>query len=306
MFELLTGEHLFSGSTAVGVLTKHLTADPDAPVDARAEARHRSARRSICAARRSRRIRASAGRVRTSSPRRSRRSTPRPSATRPGPARVRRSGSAAGACHVTPEDSASDLRLRRSDIDAFERGLKRARYVSLGLVGGDRARGHRRRGRGTRCASRRRSPPSASRTTIRRTRTRSRPASPSPASSASDARRPMATSTSTSCRGRARAASVDHGARDRAAEHRHQPRRSPTATVCTARRADEAQVGDGEVLHRRSIDGPLVITVGETLAKDRQGRSRTSATRTRSRSPRRTSRVRPSRTTTIPTRIRSS
>src|SRR6185436_4685814 len=31
MFELLTGEHLYSSSTAVGVLTKHLTAQPDAP-----------------------------------------------------------------------------------------------------------------------------------------------------------------------------------------------------------------------------------------------------------------------------------
>src|SRR5215510_1609781 len=31
MFELLTGQHLYSGSTAVGVLTKHLTADADAP-----------------------------------------------------------------------------------------------------------------------------------------------------------------------------------------------------------------------------------------------------------------------------------
>src|SRR5512142_839371 len=31
MFELLTGQHVFTGSTAVGVLTKHLTAEPDAP-----------------------------------------------------------------------------------------------------------------------------------------------------------------------------------------------------------------------------------------------------------------------------------
>src|SRR5690349_16351656 len=31
MFELLTGQHLFTGTTAVGVLTKHLTAEPDAP-----------------------------------------------------------------------------------------------------------------------------------------------------------------------------------------------------------------------------------------------------------------------------------
>src|SRR5690606_26381408 len=31
MFELLTAQHVFDGSTAVGVLTKHLTAEPDAP-----------------------------------------------------------------------------------------------------------------------------------------------------------------------------------------------------------------------------------------------------------------------------------
>jgi len=31
MFQVLTGQHLYSGTTAVGVLTKHLTADPDAP-----------------------------------------------------------------------------------------------------------------------------------------------------------------------------------------------------------------------------------------------------------------------------------
>jgi hypothetical protein len=32
--------------------------------------------------------------------------------------------------------------------------------------------------------------------------------------------------------------------------------------------SDEAGVGEGEVLHRRSIDGPLVISVGETVPKD--------------------------------------
>jgi len=31
---------------------------------------------------------------------------------------------------------------------------------------------------------------------------------------------------------------------------------------------DEAGLGVGEVLHRREVDGPLVITVGETLARD--------------------------------------
>jgi hypothetical protein len=31
---------------------------------------------------------------------------------------------------------------------------------------------------------------------------------------------------------------------------------------------DEAGVGGGEVLHRRQVDGPIAITVGETLARD--------------------------------------
>jgi hypothetical protein len=31
--------------------------------------------------------------------------------------------------------------------------------------------------------------------------------------------------------------------------------------------SDEGRVGEGEVLHRRSVDGPLVITVGETVPK---------------------------------------
>jgi hypothetical protein len=32
--------------------------------------------------------------------------------------------------------------------------------------------------------------------------------------------------------------------------------------------SDDGRVGDGEVLHRRVIDGPLLITVGQTLAKN--------------------------------------
>jgi hypothetical protein len=34
--------------------------------------------------------------------------------------------------------------------------------------------------------------------------------------------------------------------------------------------ADEGSLGDGEVLHRRSIDGPLVITIDQTIAKDQK------------------------------------
>jgi serine/threonine-protein kinase len=87
MFELLTGKHVFEGSTAVGVLTKHLTTEADAPsnrapklgIDPRVDAL--------------RKIPSSAGRPPRSSPRRSRRSTARRSAIRPargrGRARVR-------------------------------------------------------------------------------------------------------------------------------------------------------------------------------------------------------------------------
>src|SRR5207344_2331096 len=33
---------------------------------------------------------------------------------------------------------------------------------------------------------------------------------------------------------------------------------------------DEAGVGAGEVLHRRAVDGPIAITVGEALGKDQK------------------------------------
>src|SRR5207237_654392 len=32
--------------------------------------------------------------------------------------------------------------------------------------------------------------------------------------------------------------------------------------------SDEGGVGKAEVLHRRSVDGPLVVTIGQTIAKD--------------------------------------
>ena len=82
MFELLTGQHLFTGSTAVGVLTKHLTTEPDAPsmrapkmgIDPRVDhALSQGAREGSGAAL------ADRGRARR---RRSKRSTPRPSSTR--------------------------------------------------------------------------------------------------------------------------------------------------------------------------------------------------------------------------------
>jgi len=132
MFEVLTGQHLFTGSTAVGVLTKHLTADPDAPsmrapklgidpqVDAickKALAKDPSARFQTAAELAERIEEVYSDTV--------------GNATGPG---SRSSQRVQRAFAVTPEEHESDVRLRRSDIDAFERGIKRARFVTLGLM----------------------------------------------------------------------------------------------------------------------------------------------------------------------------
>ena len=132
MFEILTGQHLFTGSTAVGVLTKHLTADPDAPsmrapklgidpqVDAickKALAKDPSARFQTAAELAERIEEVYSDTV--------------GNATGPG---SRSSQRVQRAFAVTHEEGESDVRLRRSDIDAFERGIKRARFVTLGLM----------------------------------------------------------------------------------------------------------------------------------------------------------------------------
>jgi serine/threonine-protein kinase len=132
MFELLTGEHLYTGSTAVGVLTKHLTAEPDAPsmrapkqaippavdqVCRKALARDPSARWHTAAE-----LGAAIEEIYSETVH----------DTNPGS----RSGSRglAGGRLVLERDDPSDLRLRRSDIDAFERSLRRRRVILLGIT----------------------------------------------------------------------------------------------------------------------------------------------------------------------------
>ena len=132
MFELLTGEHLYTGSTAVGVLTKHLTAEPDAPsmrapkqaippavdqVCRKALARDPSARWHSAAE-----LGAAIEEIYSETVH----------DTNPGS----RSGSRglAGGRLVLERDDPSDLRLRRSDIDAFERSLRRRRVILLGIT----------------------------------------------------------------------------------------------------------------------------------------------------------------------------
>ena len=143
MFEVLTGQHLFTGSTAVGVLTKHLTAEPDAPSMRAPKMGIDPQRRSPVpqgAREGSARALADRGRARAGD----RGGLRRDGRARdgPGPQLVARA-CARATLHVAAEDhDESDLRLRRSDIDAFERGLKRrrvfvlARVVALLVLGG--------------------------------------------------------------------------------------------------------------------------------------------------------------------------
>ena len=150
MFELLTG------AAPVHRLDRGRRAD-EAPdrrarraVDARAEAGHRSARRSHLPQGAREGSERSAGRPRPSSPRRSRRSTPRPSATRPGPARASSQRARRGGCTSRPtstreRSAAAPLRHRRVRARPQAPAALRRRSASstllvLGGVGG-RARG---------------------------------------------------------------------------------------------------------------------------------------------------------------------
>jgi serine/threonine-protein kinase len=132
MYNVLTGEHVFTAKNAVGVLTKHLTADlelpsvraPDAEIDPRVDAIVAKALAKDPAAR-----------------------WPSASALAdaiedayhelvgdlPMGGSSRKLGRRATSVHDEP---ASDYRLRREDLDAFERGLKRRKiWVAASLIG---------------------------------------------------------------------------------------------------------------------------------------------------------------------------
>ena len=267
MFELLTAQHLYSGSTAVGVLTKHLTAEPDAPsmrvpklgippaVDhlcRKALSRDPGARWQTAAE-----LGAAIEEIYSETVY---------DATPGGRLGSRRL--AVSRLVLDPDDEASDLRLRRADIDAFERGLKRQRWVLLGgtasvaaavVAGG--------------VALLTRTPPP-----LREEH--------EPNDDAGQANQIAAGIPVTGVLGKRHSTTEP----DRDAFLVPWPagsRRIVTVAVTGlpnidvsltvndrdglhGATVDEAGVGAGEVLHRRQVDGPIVITVGEVLPKDQR------------------------------------
>jgi serine/threonine-protein kinase len=268
MFELLTGTHLYTGSSAVGVLTKHLTAEPDAPsmrapkmgippaVDhlcRKALARNPDDRwqsaSELAAAIEEVYAETVAETTGTSHGRHS-------AASRP----LTRTG------FVLDEGVAdSAIRLRRADIDAFERGIVRQRWFVAGggvaIIVGLAAAGV--------YVAMREPPP--------------RTEEQEPNDDASHADRIALATPVTGYIGKRRSATeadrdvfrVPPGKSDR---------RVVTATVTAIQNvdlnldladgdnlhgatADEGGMGEPEVLHRRSSDGALLVTVGETIPK---------------------------------------
>jgi serine/threonine-protein kinase len=260
MFELLTGQHLYSGSTAVGVLTKHLTGEPDAPsmrapklgippeVDhlcRKALARDPSERWQSAA---------QLGEVIEEVFR-----DTVGDATGPRSTISRRLSR-----NTLPlDDDGSDLRLRRSDIDAFEAALRRRKFFgwaifALLLMGAGAA--------GTWYLTR--EPPLAT-------------TESEPNDEPSQAIRIAPNTAITGYLGRRRSPTEA----DRDAYIVKWPggsRRIVTVTVTGlpnidvnlsisdgdgmhAVTVDEGRTGDGEAIHRRAVTGAAIVTVGQAL-----------------------------------------
>ena len=260
MFELLTGQHLYSGSTAVGVLTKHLTAEPDAPsmrtpkLGIPPEVDH------ICRKALSRdpsQRWASASELAEAIETVFRDTVG--DATCPGKPKL----SASNRLILEPEPE-SELRLRRSDLESFERGIKRWRYSlyvsTVLLLGGA--------GAGAYWFATRTPPPLTE--------------EHEPNDDLSHANHIAVDMPVTGYLGKRHSAT--EGDRDVfvvPAPPSGGKRIVTVRVTCPANldinlaladgdglhgaTADEGGDGEDEVLHRRSVDGALVITVGETV-----------------------------------------
>jgi eukaryotic-like serine/threonine-protein kinase len=257
MFELLTGQHMFSGSTAVGVLTKHLTNPPDAPsqrapnmaIDQRVDRIFKKA---------------------TAKEPRERWQTASELGAAVEDAFSKTVGNDAKArppsvvLPIPPGDVAeSDLRLRRSDIDAFEKGMRLRRGVTITTALSVLVVGA---GAAVWVATR--EPP-----TLGEER--------EPNNDIAHANKIAAGTEVTGYLGKR--LSTDQGDRDVFLVPWSSDRHIVTVRVTGipnidlkltltdadglhAAVADEGGVGEGEVLHRRGYDGPLVVTIEQTLA----------------------------------------
>jgi serine/threonine protein kinase len=268
MFELLTGERLYSSTTAVGVLTKHLTATPDAPSMRAPKLAIPPAVDHLC---RKALARDPAARWQSAAELAEAIEEIYAETVHDTPAAGSRPGSrglAGGRLVLEHDEHASDLRLRRSDIDAFERGLKRQRVVLLGgagaLVTAAAATGVVLLSRGA--------------PTVREEH--------EPNDDAAHANRIAPGAPVTGFLGRRRSPAEP----DRDLYVVAWPTGSRhVVTIAVSglpnidinlsvsggdglhgATVDEAGVGTGEVLHRRAVEGPVVITVGETLGGDQK------------------------------------
>jgi len=263
MFELLTGEHLYTGSTAVGVLTKHLTAEPDAPsmrapkmgippaVDhlcRKALARDPDQRWRSAAA-----FAAAIEEVYAET-------VTETTGTRSAVSRRLGGGRLVFEASITE----SDLRLRRSDIDAYEASLKRRRWLvvvaMLLLVGGAVAAA-------VWYVTRPLPAVTAELESNDTPETADRIAAGAPVTGYLGKRRSKTEGDRDVYRidwpsGEKRVIDVTvTGVPNLDLDLSITDRNGHTIKV------DEGKVGDGEALHRRAIDGPLVIAIGEVVAR---------------------------------------
>jgi serine/threonine protein kinase len=266
MFELLTGQHLFSGSTAVGVLTKHLTTEPDAPSLRVPRLAIPPAVDQVC-----KRALAKDPRARWQSAAELGEAiediySETVHDTNPGSRPDARS--LASVPLLLEDESASDIRLRRSDLDAFERGLKRQRWVALG---GTATLAAAALGGGAVLLNR--DAPSLT-------------AEEEPNDTASQANRIAAGTQVLGYLGKRH--SPTEADRDNylvpwpVGGHRvvtiavsGLPNLDISLSVNDGdgqhgATADEAGLGAGEIMHRRAIDGPMLITIAEVMAKDQR------------------------------------
>jgi serine/threonine-protein kinase len=261
MFELLTGQHLYSSSTATGVMTKHLTADADAPsmraprmgippeVDhlCKKALQRDPDRRWQTAAELGAAIEEIYAETVVEAT---------------GPRRLKVSRDLLGGALALDESEASELRLRRSDLDAFERGLRRRQALIWGgaalLAAG---------GAAALALYLTRPPP---------TTTAEREPNDEPA----QADRIAAGAPVTGFLGKRR--SPTEGDRDVYVLKLPGGGRRVVSTQVTgipnldlslainSAVADEGGVGDGEAVHRRAVTGTVVITVAQTMPKDQK------------------------------------